>query len=199
MPSLLVRLRTALLRPVRAALRRPEDPRLAAAVAVLAECPLFARFPPAARRVVADAMHVRRYARGEALYLQGDPAFGLYVVQDGLVRLTAETEEGEAEELHRLARGAVLGETALLGDFRRAETAEALRDTTVLGLFRPDLRALLRRERRVGLMATVAVAQRVAAREEALVQVLREGHLPAHRLLHRLPLDQPADPTPLLG
>jgi CRP-like cAMP-binding protein len=93
----------------------------------------------------------------------------------------------------------VLGETALLGAFRRAETAEVLRDTVVLGLFQPDVRALLRRERRVGLMVTVAVAQRIAAREEALLQVLREGHLPAHRLLHRLPLDQPADPTALVG
>jgi CRP-like cAMP-binding protein len=133
------------------------------------------------------------------LYVQGDPALGLYVIQDGLVRLTAETEEGAAEELHRLFRGGVLGEAALLGDFRRGETAEILRDAVVLGLFRPDLRGLLRRERRVGLMVTVAVAQRVAAREEALLQVLREGHLPAHRLLHRLPLDQPADPAALMG
>ncbi len=195
MPSLLDRLS----RPFRALARRPEAPHLAAAADVLAECPLFARFTRAALRTVAETVHARQYARGETLYVEGDPAVGLYVVQDGLVRLSAEDEDGSVEEISRHARGSVLGETALLGDFRRAETAHAVRDTVVLGLFRPDLRTLLKREPKVGLMVTVAVAQRLAAREEALLQVLREGHLPAHKLLHRLQLTEATDPGALVG
>ena len=165
----------------------------------LAACPLFARFPSRALHHVAEGVHVRHYARGEVIFHVGDPAFGLYVVQDGLVQLSAEDEDGRSEELQRHTRGAVLGETALIGDFRRAETATSLRDTAVLGLFRPDLHTLLKKAPRTGLMVMVAVAQRMAAREEALLHVLREGHLPAHRLLRRLHLDEPADPLAFIG
>lgn len=199
MPSLLARLPSVLARPLRAVLRRPEPPRLGAAADVLAECALFARLSRPALLTVASTIHVREYARGETIYYEGDPAVGLYVIQHGLVRLSAEDEEGTVEELHRHARGAVIGETALLGDFRRAETAQAIQDTTVLGLFRPDLRMLLKREPKVGLLVTVAVAQRLAAREEALLKVLRDGHLPAHKLLHRLQLNEATDPDALLG
>ena len=199
MASPLAHLPEPVARPLRALLRRPEDPRLVAAAEALGEGPLFAGLSRRARLALADAAHVRRYARGEVLYYQGDPASGLYVVQEGVVVLSAETEEGAREELSRLSRGASFGERGVLGDFRRAETVEAVRDTTVIGLFQSDLRGLIKRDRRVGVMVAVSVAQRIAAREEALIQVLREGHVPAHRLLHRLPLDQPADPSVLVG
>ena len=195
MPSLLDRLPPAFAQRARAVLQQPEHPRRAQIADLLGTTSLFARFARPALLTLADLVHERRYAQGETVYVEGDPAVGLYIVQEGMLRLTVEGENGQDEELNREGPGAIIGETALLGDFRRTETAEALRATQVLGLFRTDFRTFLKREPRVGLMTLVAVAQRLAARDEALLRTLRE----AHRHVHRLPALEPSDPALLLG
>ncbi|NNF59671.1 MAG: Crp/Fnr family transcriptional regulator [Rhodothermaceae bacterium] len=192
MPSLLDRLPPALAQRARAVLQQPEHPRRAQIADLLGTTALFARFARPALLALADLVHERRYAQGETLYAQGDPAVGLYIVQEGVLRLCA---EGTEDELSREGPGAVIGETALLGDFRRTETAEALHETGVLGLFRTDFRTFLKREPKVGLMTIVAIGQRLAARDELLRRTLRE----AHQQMPGFASTQPSDPALLLG
>ena len=111
------------------------------------------------------------------VYHEKDPGLGLYVVAQGVVILSGEDEQGQSQEVRRIGRHGAFGLRSLLGEFPRMETATAERDTTVVGLFRPDLRALIRHNPRLGAAAVLAVGQHLAARESAAVRTVgeREG------------------------
>jgi len=106
------------------------------------------------------------------LYFEGDPGLGLYIITRGTVRLLMENENGQLEELARLSEYDTCGHLALLGEFRRMETAQAATEVQVLGLFRPDLKLLLRRHPAVGAAILQAVARYVAARQVELIALL---------------------------
>ncbi len=65
------------------------------------------------------------YRRRQTLYLNGDPARSLYLVQDGLIRITRMTPEGRTLTVRHVVPGDFFGEDAL-SDHERWEAAEAL-------------------------------------------------------------------------
>ena len=110
---------------------------------------------------LAEAMHARTYRAEECLYYEGDPGLGLYVVQRGCIRLLVE-DQGAAYELRRAERGSVFGVAALVHDVQRLETTQTVDDARVLGLFRPDLTNLTKRNPRAGAEVAQAVARYLA-------------------------------------
>ena len=184
---------------LRKLLRRPEDPTYLPQVEALATCDLFARFPRPALFAVAEYVHMRDYERGEVIYHERDPGLGLYVVGQGVVVLSGEDERGEAHEVRRVGRHGAFGLRSLLGEFPRMETATAERDTTLVGLFRPDLRALIRHNPRLGAAVVLAVGQHLAARESAAVRTVGEdqGHVGGLRFVHHLKAE-PEESDPFL-
>ncbi|WP_022835944.1 Crp/Fnr family transcriptional regulator [Salisaeta longa] len=121
-------------------------------------------------RHVAQMGHPRRYRRGEALYYEGDPGLGLYVVQEGRVRLSAEDEPGHVQELAQVGPATLLGGASLVGDFRRMETAEAVTEAVVFGFFKPDLKGLMRRHPTAAAEFLRALAAWGTAQHVALVE-----------------------------
>jgi CRP-like cAMP-binding protein len=167
----------SLWRMYRRVFRRQADARVQAIVEVLEAAPAFASCSASTRLELADAMHPRTYASEAYLYYEGDPGLGLYVVQEGRVRLVAETEE-TAYELRQVGPGGVFGECSLLGDFARLETAQTLSQARVLGFFRPDLANLTKRNPRAGAEVTQALAQHVIREHRTLVDFVGEQGSP---------------------
>ena len=185
----------------RKVLRRPEDPTYLPQVEALVACSLFARFPRPSLFALAEYVHIREYERGEVVFHERDPGLGLYVVGQGVVILSGEDERGEAQEVRRIGRHGAFGLRSLLGEFPRMETATAERDATIVGLFRPDLRALLRANPRLGAAVVLAVGQHLAARESAAVQAVaeREGLVGGLRFVHHLKAEpEQSDPFLLI-
>jgi len=153
--------------------RRQDDDRLEAIVDTLEQVSIFQPCSRGVLRDVATVLHQRTYRRDEYLYYEDDPGLGLYVVQQGRVRLLK--EEGDAiAELRQVAEHEFCGELSLLGDFRRMETAQALTETTVLGFFRPDLKVILKRNPQAGADVVLALARIVAAQQAALIRLVAE-------------------------
>jgi CRP-like cAMP-binding protein len=177
-------------RTYRRLVRRNEDARVREAAAVLGEAPVFQGVPRRALRALAEAVHARTFRREEFLYYEGDPGLGLYVVRDGRVRLMAEDEKGELHELCQAGPGTVFGDLALLGDFPRMETACAVVETQVLGLFRPDLKTMRKRHPRAAAAVVEALARHLARRQVEVSRLVAEdeGRLQAKRLLERAAL-----------
>jgi CRP-like cAMP-binding protein len=159
--------------------RRREDTLVREAATTLAEASLFQGFPRRALRALSEAVHARTFRRGEFLYYEDDPGLGLYVVQQGRVRLTTEDEHGEPRELRRAGPGEVFGELSLLGDFPRMETARAVVETQVLGFFRPDLKTMLRRRPQAAAAVVEALAAHLARRQVAITRLAAEEGLAA--------------------
>jgi CRP/FNR family cyclic AMP-dependent transcriptional regulator len=182
--------------------RREEDARTRAIVATLREVGLFRNFSRSALRDLAEAVHQRDYRRDEFMYYERDPGLGLYVVQRGRVRLLVEDEAGAVHELRQVSEHDVFGKLSLLGDFRRMETAQAVTDTRLLGLFRPDLRTIIKRHPATGAAFVEAMARNLAASQIELLHLVagKEGKVGARRLLEgvstRVDASGPDAPVP---
>lgn len=151
---------------------------------VLRSVDMFSEFNRGAIRNIAEAIHVRAYKRDEFIYRERDPGLGMYVVQSGRVTLFTEEEDGSLHELRLASDFEVFGHFALLGDFRRFETAQAVTETTVLGFFRPELKAMIKRDPRTAVALLSVLAGYTAEQHVALYNVLvqKEGKVAATRL-----------------
>lgn len=127
-----------------------------------------------ARYAMAGVTHRRTYRPGEALYYEGDPGLGLYIVESGRVRLIADREPDRTDELRVLETNDMIGALSLLGDFRRLETAETVTEAQVLGFFRPDLKNVRRRNPKAGTEIIMALARHVAAQHVELIRRYKE-------------------------
>ncbi len=165
--------------------RRNDDASLGEVVDALKQVPLFSGFSRQALRDLAEAVHRRDYRRDEFIYYERDPGLGLYIVQRGRVRLLVEDETGAVHELRQVGENEVFGKLSLLGDFRRMETARAVVDTRVIGFFRPDLRAVVKRHPATGAAVVEALARNLAAAQSELLRFVeeKEGKVAARRTL----------------
>lgn len=90
---------------------------------------------------MSNAAFGRFYEDGEIIARQGEPADGLYVVQDGTVEIIA--EDGANEVVLRFAgRNEILGEMAIFGGAVRSATMRSKGRSRVLTL---DKRNFMRR------------------------------------------------------
>ena len=129
---------------------------------VLRNVPLFSGFSRRDLLKFADALHIRSYRKDEYLYRERDPGLGMYIIQSGRVRLLTEDEEGGLHEVKQVANLGVIGEFALLGDFRRMESAQAIVETHVLGFFRPELKSMVKRDPKTAALLLFALAEHVS-------------------------------------
>lgn len=85
---------------------------------------------------LASGARRRRYARGEALFREGDPGLGLYVIEQGRVKVVLTSPEGKERIRALLGPGDVLGELAVLEGEAHSGDAVALETCTAIFLRR---------------------------------------------------------------
>jgi CRP-like cAMP-binding protein len=106
-------------------------------------------------------LHHRQYSTGEAVFKQGDPGVGMYVVMSGTVEIVYEPT---GRVLAELSTGDFFGEIALLTERPRSATARARSDCSLLGFFHVDLLNLLESNPRAGVVVLRALAEIAGAR-----------------------------------
>jgi len=102
-------------------------------IAFLEGVPLFKRLGTSALRILAIGTESYSVRRDEVLFSPGESADCAYVVQQGSFTLTPERQD-EPESIAE--SGALLGESALLVESRRLETATAREESIVLRISR---------------------------------------------------------------
>ena len=160
------------------------DQRTRVIMAMLTEIPLFASFSRTDLRLLAEAMHTRQYKKNEYIYRERDPSLGMYFIENGRVRLVAEDENEHEHELRQVGERGMFGELAILGDFRRQESAQAMVETELIGFFQPELRTMVKRDPSTAAAILASLAKHVASQYIILSKVLseKEGKLIARRL-----------------
>ena len=119
------------------------DKRTAFAVRALNACPLFAHLSPERLHEIARTMSAHDYARGTAIFQQGDEGDALHVVESGVVKITADSAEGEEAILGEVRSGETFGELGLIDGAPRSATASAATDAVTLRLPRSAFENLL--------------------------------------------------------
>lgn len=152
---------------------------------VLKSVPLFSGFGWRELIKFADALHIRQYQKDEYLYRERDPGLGMYIVQSGRIRLVVEDEEGGLHEVKQVSEYELLGELALLGEYRRMESAQAVTETVVLGFFRPELKSMIKRDPKTAALLLFALGELVSEDFIQLASFLidKEGKMNARRAI----------------
>jgi CRP/FNR family cyclic AMP-dependent transcriptional regulator len=85
-----------------------------------------------------------KFKKGQALFVRGERASGLYLVAEGRVRLAIATEDGRELSFRHATAGELLGEIAALDSGTRTADATALTAVTAFRLDKEDFRKLWR-------------------------------------------------------
>ena len=101
-------------------------------------------------------MYRRDYEAGEAVFHQGDPGIGMYIIQQGTVHIVQAPGEHKLAELRD---GDFFGEIALLNETPRSASAIAKTDCTLLCVSQPDLLGLFRRNPKLGVKVLIPLSQ----------------------------------------
>jgi predicted acylesterase/phospholipase RssA/CRP-like cAMP-binding protein len=121
--------------------------------AFLASIPFFASLDEATRLQLAEQLESVHVAAGDVVIAQDDAGDGLFLLLSGRLRVSV-TVGGTERTLHDLARGAIIGEIALLSSRPRSATVRAVRDSDLLLLRVSAFNALVGRT--PGLLGEVA-------------------------------------------
>jgi CRP/FNR family transcriptional regulator, cyclic AMP receptor protein len=95
---------------------------------------------------VGDGRTIRKYAKDEPVYTQGDPADAVFYIQSGKVKLTVVSEQGKEAVVAILTQRDFLGEGCLTTQTRRMATAVAMTPASIMCLEKASILALLRKE-----------------------------------------------------
>ncbi|MBI1851335.1 MAG: cyclic nucleotide-binding domain-containing protein [Planctomycetes bacterium] len=151
---------------------------------------VFRDLPPEFVEYLRDRVELVRFAAGDVICRQGDPADAFYLVRLGHVKVTQSYPGGELVRAY-LSRGNFFGEMGLLGDDVRSATCSALDHVEVVRVSKEDFETLLVRfpEVRARLEA-VAQSRRdanaaavLATQSQFLDDYLEQGLMEAQSLL----------------
>jgi CRP/FNR family transcriptional regulator len=110
--------------------------------------------------------------RGEWLFVLGDSADSMYLLQQGRMKITALSEDGH-EVLHDIVGpGEIFGETSTILGIRRTTSAQALEASLVCEIYRKDFETLLSRYPELSFQLLKSVGLRLKKAEAQLVNVI---------------------------
>jgi CRP-like cAMP-binding protein len=149
-------------------------------IATLRRVPFFAVLRDEELRSLAAHCVVRRVAKGEILFAEGEPCEGLLVVQAGAIKLFKMAESGREQVLVTERAGSTVAELPLFDGGTFPATAEAVEDSTLLYLPKRVFLDLCRRNSEVAF----AVIRTLAWRFRYMTSLVEE--LSLKEVSHRL-------------
>ncbi|HEX3336441.1 MAG TPA: Crp/Fnr family transcriptional regulator [Jatrophihabitans sp.] len=111
--------------------------------AELGRLTLFRELPTAALDQLARHVFVRRLARGQILFSEGEPTEHLFLVRSGRLRVVVSSPRGEELVLAVLAAGDAVGEVSILDGQPRSAGVDALDASELLAVPAEDARRTL--------------------------------------------------------
>jgi CRP/FNR family transcriptional regulator len=143
------------------------------------------------RWLVEQTLH-RHFDAGEMIFLEGDPADGLWFIEDGRVKIYKINPDGEEHIMHFLGTGNTFNDIAALDGGLNPANASALSEVSVWLVPSAALRQLLVNDGQVALK----VIRILAGRVRSLVQQIEDLALYSVTIrLARFLLKQAEDPA----
>lgn len=94
-------------------------------------------------RIISIRKHLS-IRKGESLFLEGDKVSKLYIISDGMIKITKNTIDGKEQIISILTVGDFLGESNILGETQGSNvTAIAVKNTELCTISRHDLKEIL--------------------------------------------------------
>ena len=142
---------------------------------IVAESPFFSGLNEAHQKTLVQCAMFQRFAEGEKIFCEGDPANRFYLILDGEIALEADHGEGEPLLIQKVGAGDVLGWSWLFPPYYWHFGARATKPTTAIFFYGTRLRQICEEEPAFGyeLMRRIAevVVQRLQATRKELIEL----------------------------
>jgi CRP/FNR family transcriptional regulator, cyclic AMP receptor protein len=135
---------------------------------LLRKVPLLSALPDAQINDLASYLKEKRFRRGEYIIYEGDEGNELFIIIEGLVKITKLNEDGREKILATLGEGEFFGELALVDGAPRSATVQAKSACVMYSLARNEFMNLLKQAPEVCLSIITVLAQRL---REANIQI----------------------------
>ncbi len=164
------------------------------------EWPLLASLTDEQRQSVLTAARTRRYAKGDTVFHEGDPADSLHLVASGRLAVHTATTDGDTVTLNILSPGDFFGELSLLRDGEeriRTATVAALEPVETLAVTANVFQDICEQHPGVDLLMSTLMARRIDELSRRLVEALYVGldRRVYRRLLELAEIYAPGAPT----
>lgn len=148
---------------------------------------LFSELEPSQMKQIAAVARSLHKRRGEFVYLPGDRAESVYVLQKGRIKLSVLSESGKEIAIDIIQPGEIFGEFALIDESLRSNMTQALDDVTILVFNKHDFAHLLKSQSKLALNYIRMVGDRRRRMEKKLSDITsKEVPTRICELLHEL-------------
>ena len=133
---------------------------------------------PFERYELLQLCHRRKFKEGEYVYHQNDPGAGVYFIEEGAVRMiVSKTLENDQTENFTvdLEAPSELGIMSIGYEIPRMASAQCLKDSVLLGFFKPDFETLKKRNPETAVKFLEAVTNQMMKRFENSMNQLKES------------------------
>ncbi|MFQ6605175.1 MAG: Crp/Fnr family transcriptional regulator [Fidelibacterota bacterium] len=89
--------------------------------------------------------HMKENAKKEIIYFPDEPSNSIYFLKEGKIKISRITEDGRTTTLDLLGPGEIFGESALLGQDKHTNIAEAVENVVICSINRDMFEDLLKR------------------------------------------------------
>ena len=131
------------------------------AVEVLSAIPVFAGLGATTLEAIARAAILHSYDAGQVVFLEGEPCAGLYIVQDGWLKVLKLSLAGREQVLRIVGPGETFSEIGILAEMSNPATVVALEPATVWLVRRETILQLLDQHPELARIFIETLAKRV--------------------------------------
>lgn len=138
---------------------------------------IFTSLAPKERARLQETSRTYEIPRGEIVFREGEPAFGIYIICQGKVKLAKHSLKGKIQILKLLGPGEILGEKTLFDREVYTAYAQALEDTRVHFVERAPFVTLLREHPEISIQFIEKLSRELKGFQDKLMETSYEGGL----------------------
>lgn len=128
----------------------------------LKKCFLFSELTDQQLADVAAIVRDRSYQPGQFVFIEGEPGEALFILKQGLIKLTKRTEDGREHILHFVNPGEVFAEVVLFDEKGSYPATAEVQQDTVVGVIRnSDMTALISSNSEIAVSLLAFMARRL--------------------------------------
>ncbi|MEG6616024.1 Crp/Fnr family transcriptional regulator [Peptococcaceae bacterium 1198_IL3148] len=144
-------------------------------ITYLKKCFLFSELNEEQLLKIAKLIQDRHYQRGQFIFIESEPGKALFILKQGLIKLTKRTEDGREHILHFVHPGEIFAEVVLFGDASYPATAEVQQNSIVGSIGNADMEQLIKDNPEIAVSMLHIMARRLRiAQDKAMNLALND-------------------------
>ena len=128
---------------------------------LLTKVPLFNNLPQEVQDKLVAVAIPRHFMAGQVIYLEGEPAEAIFIIENGWVKATRMSRQGREQALRFLHSGGVFGDVAVFSKSSYPGTVIALEEVDLYAIRSEDILRLARKYPDLAMAVTQRMAERV--------------------------------------